>query len=555
MFGDAVRLSNSDSAGLGQNINSSRLKIEDFKKVKDTGFINGVEDIIKNTFLKSFQQDKFAIKSYSQLYDTQDPIISKGLLKIAELIETSSRKKLGRKDQLALINTLENDFINFITQNFNPEYVGKIDKVLNTLFTGENSVARQLLILKNKSKEQLVGNERELQDNIFIKELFPLIGKGGEDWNNVKIFSKRLDTFTSNQLTEAFREIKNLDLPLYNKLVHLGILQSGLNNSPITYTGLIPYETYNEIVKNSFKEFNQLSVQDKIKNISKFGELYAKNEVKEIGHGMYGKDFDVNKVRTIEGPVSNKSNANSEGTKNISNNNTDNSDKSGTFADSKNNDIIDNVIIPEQSENTIASVLQNMLPQNQFPEHDINVLGSKYTITDPDMRMLYQNISYGKHNYHFSRNPFENNKIEWFKDGKPNTSLNAEQEHQEAWEKYRREKLVQFDPNSPPNLAKTYAITKDWIGIQIENSIGKNITIRSGVDGKILKKGKVKSISKDKKILFEDNTDYQLTKHKGGYWNENIYQYVNDKPFIQININNNSKNNNINDSPDSFNEC
>lgn len=338
LFGDAVRITNNDSAGLGQNVNSSKLKLKDYEDVKKANFINGINDIIDKTFIKSFQQDQFAIDAYSQFYDTQKPIISKTILGLANDIEETNGKTLSRDNKLKLVNDIENDFINFVVQNFNPDYNSDINKVKNELFKGDNSVAKQLLTLKNKTKEQLIGNESELQKNKFIQELFPLLDKAEKGWNNVKIFTKRLDTFNSNQLTESFRDIKRLDPVLFDKIVNLGLLQSGLSNSPITYTGLIPFEYYNEVVKNSFKEFNTkdnfdnikikkenkiskdqgisdlksfflkndnkdnkelIDMYDQPKLLSEFEQLYIANDNKIIGYGMYGKDYSLKSLNKV----------------------------------------------------------------------------------------------------------------------------------------------------------------------------------------------------------------------------------------------------------------
>lgn len=308
LFNDAVRLTNSDSSGLGQNINASRLKLEDFNKVKQSGFINGIENIIDKTFIKSFQQEQFSIDTYKDLYNTQKEKINTNILNLANDIEKQLGRTLSKNDKLGLVNLIENDFINYVIQNYG---YNNIKQVRNSLFKGDNSVAKQLLALKNrvyntkdildKDLNQKQLEERKLVNNILVKELFPLIDKGGKDYDNIKIFTKRLDTFTSNQLTEAFRELKDSNLDLASKLMKLGILQSGLNNSPITYLGLIPYEYYNQLVKDSFNKFN---IADTDKDLDIFNQLFRRNNWNNtkyfkfdrdgdgLGNGIYGKDYD-----------------------------------------------------------------------------------------------------------------------------------------------------------------------------------------------------------------------------------------------------------------------
>lgn len=293
LFGDAVRLTNSDSAGLGQNINASRLKLQDFYKVNNDRFINGIDNIMNKTFIKSFAQDEFAIKAYENFYYTQDPEIVDGLLSMANRIADREGIK-SRKDKLKLMNTIENDFINYVVQNYGYK---NITQVRDRLFKGKDSVAKRLLALKNKPVSKLTDQESKVVNNILVKELFPLIGKADPktDYDNIKIYSRKLDTFKSNQLTEAFRELRDIDMKLASDLMHVGIIQSGLNNSPITYLGLIPHEYYNTLVKNSFEKLSSKKngVEE---DLRVFSELFSKNRRGKLGFGMYGKDFDGNKL-------------------------------------------------------------------------------------------------------------------------------------------------------------------------------------------------------------------------------------------------------------------
>lgn len=324
LFGEAVRLTNSDSAGVGQNVWESRLKQKDFQKVTNNNFINGVDKIIEDTFVGAFNQDQFAIDTYSPLYDTQSDKIVDLIMSIGDDIEAKARaafKTFTRKDKLKAINTIENDFINYIVQNYG---YSNVLLTKNRLFKGDKSIAKQLLALKNKRSDEKTSAEKKLTDNILIKELFPLIdaAKKGTNYDNIKTYSKKLDTFRSNQLTEAFRELADIsnelleeklkangkleenDKNLAKDLMHLGILQSGLNNSPITYLGIIPFEYYNDLVKASFREFNK---KNGAEYLGHFTTLFNLNRANKLGLGMYGKDFSLTNIKDYNNSL-NKSN-------------------------------------------------------------------------------------------------------------------------------------------------------------------------------------------------------------------------------------------------------
>jgi len=84
----------------------------------------------------------------------------------------------------------------------------------------------------------------------------------------------------------------------------------------------------------------------------------------------------------------------------------------------------------------------------------VKVSGSSYTITDPDMNSLYQSFYEGLKSYHYATDLFgtKGGKVTYFINSEENTSADAEKQHQEAWEKWRRKNLFDFDPSEEPKL-------------------------------------------------------------------------------------------------------
>lgn len=297
LLSDSIKAVNHDTAGLGKNLGASHLKEKQLKEVLETGFVNGVDRILSNTFVGSMDQTDFSIKAYGQFYNMEsDKVIVENTQNMLDLINP-----FIDNDKQKIRTLLENDFINFIVQNYGYSNTKELN---SKLFKGVDSVAKRLLHIKNSNKKQDI----ELSENLLIKELYPLLNKvSGQD--NVKIFAKRFDTFTANQLTEAFRELRISDHPeaqqLAKDLMDVGIIQSGLNNSPITYLGIIPYEYYNDIVKEGFNKFNQEENKQSI--IDEFNKLFLRNNTENnliykaakannldifpIGHWIYGKDY------------------------------------------------------------------------------------------------------------------------------------------------------------------------------------------------------------------------------------------------------------------------
>jgi predicted NAD-dependent protein-ADP-ribosyltransferase YbiA (DUF1768 family) len=117
----------------------------------------------------------------------------------------------------------------------------------NILVNKEDSVSTARRILE--FKEEVVGNkEHVLYRNHVINLIDAKLSdvEGGID--NISIKNKDNKAYDQNQMIYAFREIKEYlngsDNNLYAALVRLAIVQSGLSNSPISFTSLLPYDDF-----------------------------------------------------------------------------------------------------------------------------------------------------------------------------------------------------------------------------------------------------------------------------------------------------------------------
>ena len=315
---DAIRATNMDTAGIGKNLNTIQAKLDLIQKVKDEGFVKGIEDVLEKSIIKTFNQLEFTQKAFGQFYYTQ----TTEFIKVKqELIAKINPFGETNRDKLATL--IENDLINFIVQNYGyPNIVTLRSKLFRT-----EPIARKLLNLKNKpdidktKEERLLWGNAEYTNpdgtvtlarpmNLLLKELQPLLATKKRLDNNIRMYTKRLDTFQSNQLTEAFRELKELDPSLAKEIMDLGILQSGLNNSPITFLGVIPFEYYNDLVKTAFENYEK----DKKNGVSlsQFENLFLRNnkfnplvkqtakKLSKLGNDMYGKIYTPQKPESAE---------------------------------------------------------------------------------------------------------------------------------------------------------------------------------------------------------------------------------------------------------------
>tara|TARA_R110000868_G_scaffold14426_1_gene67111 strand:- start:11101 stop:24315 length:13215 start_codon:yes stop_codon:yes gene_type:complete len=126
------------------------------------------------------------------------------------------------------------------------------------------SVASQMMLLKKAAETP--GNA--LYDNYILKSLAIEKGQADGEVDNLYITAKSNKVYDQNQIIYAFREIKKL-LPnnqkeLYGNLVRLAVLQSGLANSRLAFTQLLPFEDFLTVYNDT------LSQIDKLPNLSDF---------------------------------------------------------------------------------------------------------------------------------------------------------------------------------------------------------------------------------------------------------------------------------------------
>jgi hypothetical protein len=129
---------------------------------------------------------------------------------------------------------------------------------------GEESVASKVMKLKKEAENP----KHKLHDNYVLKSVQAEVTEKEGEPDNLYISAIGSKVYDQNQIIYGLREIKKF-LPenqkdLYGGIVRLAVLQSGLTNSRIAYTSLLPFEDFVEV-------YNQtLSKIDKMPNLSDF---------------------------------------------------------------------------------------------------------------------------------------------------------------------------------------------------------------------------------------------------------------------------------------------
>ena len=122
------------------------------------------------------------------------------------------------------------------------------------------------------------GSTHPLKDNQVVKILKPHFGAPGEV-NNIQIRNKNNKVYDQNQMIYAFVELKNYleghgKGELYNKLVTLSVLQSGLTDSNISFTNLLPYEDIKRMYNDTLFDIQSMSTLPAFADLNVFERTF-----------------------------------------------------------------------------------------------------------------------------------------------------------------------------------------------------------------------------------------------------------------------------------------
>ena len=287
-------------------------KKEQLKKARNTIFsslndkgevIPAVDAILKNSFVGKTAEAIFGARdAFAEILISDRP-------KIRSVMETAllPYTNLPDRDFIKVSQKTVNNLFDWAVQN-NRKLNNSVKRILLGN-SSEASAAKQIIAFRDQvmkdedhplfnnmilnslqleSGKKIVLNEYKLRDgNTYPRESISLellvkLGYAPKEArrmmnmfipgvDNLSIKGKSNKVYDQNMLIYAFNELKEKlgdeNKDLYGKLVRLAVIQSGLTNSPIAFTNLLPYD--------DFKEFyNQtLSTLENIPNLADFNTL------------------------------------------------------------------------------------------------------------------------------------------------------------------------------------------------------------------------------------------------------------------------------------------
>ena len=278
----------------------------------------------------SFNDSYLVFKKSEQLEKARRTIISS----VDDFLESSFIGKLREKlndvrNAFSTILTSDRTRVRNIIQNVLRPYVDISDrefvklsqKAVNDLFDWAvqthqdfNLAVREILIEEGGVSSEVSDfinsvkgdPTHPLYENEVIRILESVPSrKGGENSvNNLQLNIGDNKVYNQNNVIYGFRELKSylkeIDSPLYDRIVSLAILQNGLSASPYSFTSLLPYEDFEKIYNKT------LSMLETIPNLENFYKLgvFQRNNWYSDDIVPHTRAFVVD---TVHGPVYNPS--------------------------------------------------------------------------------------------------------------------------------------------------------------------------------------------------------------------------------------------------------
>lgn len=216
--------------------------------------ISSVDDLLSNSFLGRLASSVSDVRNaFSTILTSDSPKVRNVMQKVlAPFVETNDIEfvKIAQK--------AVNDLFDWAVQTNQ-----NLNNMIKDILVNDGGVGREVVEFVQSIKSQ--GSEHPLYDNevINIIQSIPSIRAAVGGPNNVKLNLGDNKVYNQNNVIYGFRQLRDYlegeKNPLYDRIVTLAILQSGLSSSPISFTSLLPYEDFENIYNQTLSKLEGLS--------------------------------------------------------------------------------------------------------------------------------------------------------------------------------------------------------------------------------------------------------------------------------------------------------
>jgi hypothetical protein len=267
---DVVQGSNFDTATINDPylVFKKRLQLEKARK----SIISSVDKLLNSSFKGVLKNAIFDVRdAFSQIL-----ISDKANVRAVMEDVLTPYVKLSDREFVKVSQKAVNDLFDWAVQTDRNINVNVANILLGS--GTKASAAQEIInfrdsILGNKHKGIAPKTDHPLFDNIILNSIKMEAGAKEGKADNLYIAGRDNKVYDQNLTIYGFEELKkhlNGDKKdLYGKLVRLAVIQSGLTNSPIAFTNLLPYNDFKELYNET------LSKLENMPNLADFQKLHV----------------------------------------------------------------------------------------------------------------------------------------------------------------------------------------------------------------------------------------------------------------------------------------
>lgn len=245
VLSDAISATTYDTRGFGKNSNSLYLLLKSTVEAVDTGAVGNFSQMMidPDSFLSPYYTSALDLLNIYGGYVTtmNHPAVRSDMFYI---IATMSAAGKGSDQITKVLDRYRSELMTYNLQRNEDMARKAID-----LFNGPNSLPMRILKLKDLFKRSGITNELLDYMEVIIT---PENGKASHFLKPRP--STRIDMFTANELTAAWRNLAETYPDIAEDLADFIILQSGMTNSPMNFVQFMPHEMFKARIEPFLKE-------------------------------------------------------------------------------------------------------------------------------------------------------------------------------------------------------------------------------------------------------------------------------------------------------------
>lgn len=252
-------------------------KQEQLKQARQS-IISSADKLLESSFLGTLESNLNKVRDAIAQILVSDQKQVRGVMQqvLLPYVNVSDR------DFVKVAQKAVNDLFDWAVQTSNKQWTKQLYRVL---VDNNKNVAKHVAAFKDSVKKD---KEHPLYNNQII-DLMSFTDSSGDHLavKNIKIKNKENKAYDQNQMIYAFQELKDYlygqpEIPgtgvsgktFYKNIVGLAFLQSGLSNSNISFTNILPYEDFKDIYNDVLSKINAM---ENLQSFKDLGVFYRNN--------------------------------------------------------------------------------------------------------------------------------------------------------------------------------------------------------------------------------------------------------------------------------------